>query len=187
MRTVLKVVGVLLVIVIATVVVLGLIAPNEFKTERAIVINAPQDAVVNEMFYFKNFNHWSPWSRLDPNMQTQVIGEDGKVGTVYEWKGNDDVGSGIMRNKFVTDRELQYEMNFKEPWESTANGYWRVEDAGGGKSKAVWGFRSPAAFPMNGLMMAMGMTKAISKDFDKGLINLKTYVEKNKFVDKAGL
>lgn len=179
MKKVLKVLGITLAILVLIVVVLGLIAPKEFGVERSITINAPQSSVANQMFHFSNFHNWSPWQDMDPNMQSEVIGEDGKEGAVYQWKGNDNVGSGEMKNKFTSNNEMEYEMHFKEPFENEADGYWRVEDAGSGHTKAIWGFKSPASFPMNGIMMVMGMEKMLAKDFDKGLNKLKAYTEAN--------
>ena len=92
-------------------------------------------------------------------------------------KGNSDMGSGEMTTKEVTGNELKYDMRFIEPFESEAKGYWRVEDAGNGQSKAIWGFSTHMGFPMNGIMMLAGMKKSLEKDFDKGLSRLKTYVE----------
>ncbi len=177
MKKFLRIIGILLLIIIAGVLILGAIAPKEMKTERSVVINAPKDVVAQHMLQYKNFNHWNPWAPMDPNMKSEVIGEEGVTGTKYQWTGNKQVGKGEMVVKSATADEVQYEMHFMEPWESTADGTWRVEDAGNGQTKAIWGFRSDSKFPMNGLMMLMGMEKMLAADFDKGLNKLKAYSE----------
>ena len=179
MKKFLRFIGVLLLVIIIGVVVLGLVAPKDFSVERTVAINAPREVVASQMLQYKNFHNWSPWQELDPAMKTEITGPELTAGTRYSWQGNDDVGSGEMVIKEAKPNEVQYAMHFKEPFESKADGYWRVEDAGNGQSKAVWGFTSHASFPWNGLMMVMGMTKVLSKDFDKGLNKLKAYSEQH--------
>jgi hypothetical protein len=187
MKKFLRFVGVLLLIIVAGVVILGLIAPKDIALERSIAINAPRSVVAEQMHYYKNFHNWSPWQKKDPNMKTSVTGNDGNAGAKYEWKSNKDVGSGEMNIVEKTEGPVKdqpqkrfsavnYNMTFREPFESNAEGYWRVEDAGAGQSKAIWGFSTHVPFPMNGIMMVMGMG-SLTKDFDEGLQNLKTYTE----------
>lgn len=177
MKKVLRFIGILLLIIVAGVLILGLVAPKEMKTERTVMINAPKSVVANQMFQYKHFSNWSPWASLDSNMKTEVIGQEGVVGTKYVWEGNKDVGKGEMVTKAIRDGEMDVDIHFKEPWESNAAAVWKVEDAGNGKSKATWGFTTKLSYPMNGIMMLMGMRKMLEKDFDKGLDNLKTYAE----------
>jgi len=189
MKKFLRFVGVLLLVIVAGVIILGLVAPKDVALERSIAINAPRSVVAEQMLYYKNFHNWSPWQKMDPGMQATLTGEDGRQGAKYEWKGNKDVGSGEMNivgntEGTVKDRpqthfsSVNYNMTFREPWESTAEGYWRVEDANAGQSKAIWGFSTHIPFPLNGIAMVMGMGR-LTKDFDEGLKNLKTYTEKH--------
>lgn len=177
MKKFLRFIGILVLIVLLGVIVLGLIAPKDIAMERSVTINAPKPVVENYMFQYKNFDKWSPWQEMDSNMTTEIIGPERTAGTKYSWAGNDKVGSGEMVVKSAKDGELEYTMNFKEPMESTAEGYWRVEDAGNNTSKAIWGFTTHIGFPFNGIMMVMGMKKYLEEDFDKGLNKLKAYAE----------
>lgn len=177
MKKVLRFIGVLLLILVVGVLILGLVAPKEMAVTRTELINAPKSVVAAQMLHYKNFNNWSPWSELDPNMKTEVVGEDGAAGAKYTWSGNDKVGKGEMLAKSVSDDELQYSLKFMEPWESTAEGSWKVEDAGNNKTNATWNFTTHVGFPMNGLMMLMNMRKHLGMDFRKGLRKLKAYSE----------
>ena len=89
-----KLLGIAVVGLIGVVLVIGLIAQKSFKVERSTVINAPYELVVDQIIHFKNFQEWEPWGHLDPNMEASIEGEDGQVGAIYRWNGNDDVGSG---------------------------------------------------------------------------------------------
>ena len=176
MKKFLRFIGVLLLIVVAGVVILGLVAPKDISSERSVVINAPKERVMAHMFRFENFNTFNPFKDLDSNMTSEVTGEDGRPGAKYSWKG-EKTGSGEMVTKAISEDEMKYDMQFKEPMESKANGYWKVVDAGNGSSKVTWGFNTHIGFPWNGLMMVAGMKKGLEKDFDKGLNRLKTYIE----------
>jgi len=177
MKKFLRFIGILLLIIVAGVVILGLIAPKDITVERSVTINAPKAVVADQMLQYKNFHNWSPWQDLDPNMKSEIIGPERTAGTKYVWKGTKKVGSGEMIVREARGDELQYTLNFKEPWESKADGHWSVEDAGNGQSKAIWNFTTHSSFPMNGIMMAMGMKKYLASDFDKGLNKLKAYSE----------
>lgn len=177
MKKVLRIVLFLIVFIIAGVLILGIFAPKEMSVECSIEINAPKEAVAKQMLRFSNFNKWNPWFELDTTMTWELSGEDGANGSKYSWKGNSDVGSGEMSMSDVSADKLNYTLNFKEPWESHATGYWKIEDAGNGKSKAIWGFTTHNNYPSNGLMMIMGMKGMLSKDFNKGLDKLKKFVE----------
>ena len=130
MKKFLRFIGVLLLIIIAGVVIMGLVAPKDITSERSVVINAPKERVMAHMFKYENFNSWNPFRDLDTTMVSSVTGTDGTPGAKYEWKGNDDMGSGEMVTKEVTGDEMKYDMRFIEPFESEAKGYWRVEEAG---------------------------------------------------------
>lgn len=74
--------------------ILGLFAKKDYHIERSIEIDAPMELVYEHVRYFKNFESWSPWAKLDPAMKTSITGDDGTIGATYKWAGNDDVGIG---------------------------------------------------------------------------------------------
>ena len=187
MKKFLRFVGLLLLLLIVVVLVIGLVAPKDITVERTVEIKAPQSVVAAHMLQYKNFSHWSPWQDNDPAMKSEVTGHDGMKGAIYTWHGNKDVGKGEMTVTERTDNEtegkkmsaIDYQLAFKEPWESNAKGVWSVVETGPGTSKATWSFSTHAGFPTNAFLMIMGMKKYLQKDFDKGLNRLKEYSEKH--------
>jgi len=169
-----KIIVLIVVGIVAVIFLLALVMPKDFQMERAIVIDAPQTMVETQVANFENFQKWSPWSELDPEMDTKIEGTDGQVGTVYSWSGNDDVGVGSME---ITRREanrVDMALNFKEPWESTADTYftWQPKDGG---TEVVWGMSGKNPVPFN---LFMNMDKMVGPDYEKGLAKLKDRVEK---------
>jgi effector-binding domain-containing protein len=179
MKKVFRFLGIFILIIVAAVVVLGLIAPKEFKVERSIAINGPQEVVAEQMMKYNNYQYWNPWQDMDANMKWDVTGEDGTPGARYHWVGP-DVGEGEMTTKEVRPDGMSYSLHFQEPFESDAEGTYKVEDMGSGQTKAIQTFSQKASFPMNGIMMAMGMTGMLEKNFDKGLAKLKKHIESGK-------
>jgi len=178
MKKVLRFLLVIIGVVIAGVLITGLIAPKDISMERSIVVNAPKDVVSRHMFSFNNFSDWNPWYALDTNTKVEIKG-DGSNGATYAWE-SEETGKGIMTATDISADQLKYSMKFIEPFESNADGYWKLEDAENGSTRVSWGFTTHAGYPMNGIMMIMGVTGSLRKDFDKGLTNLKNYVEARK-------
>lgn len=161
---------------VALVVVLGLFARHDYHVERSLEIDAPFDVVKNQVQYLKNFAKWSPWGTLDPNMNVTFSGEDGAVGAVYAWDGNEDVGAGRQTIKAITQDRVDLEIQFLKPWESKTQSFFKLEPVGS-KIKVSWGFDLHIGFPWNGLAMFTDVNAGVGKDFERGLNNLKKVCE----------
>jgi len=112
-------------------------------------------------------------------MEKKFTGTDGEVGALSYWNGNKDVGEGEQEIIRIVDGErIESELRFLKPWKSTSNCYTQVDDAGSGKTKVTWGFSGKNKFPMSIVMLFMSMDKMVGKDFEAGLKNLKTVLEK---------
>ena len=176
---ILKIIGYVLIGLIAVIVILALIAPSEYKMERSIVIDAPKELVFMNVKYWNKWPAWSPWAEKDPTMKVTVKGTDGEIGSVYSWVGDPEItGSGEMTSTGITpNEELAYHLHFMVPYESESDGYTRLSDLPGGKTKAVWGFYGENSFPFNIVMLFMSMEDMMAPDFDRGLTLLKNISE----------
>jgi effector-binding domain-containing protein len=160
----------------ALVVALGLFAKKDYHVERSMVINAPQFMIHDYVRQFKNFNAWSPWSPLDPEMKTEIMGTDGEVGAKYSWKGNDNVGQGQQTITAITPNQIDMKVEFTEPFASTSPSSLKFEPAGEG-TKVSWGFDMHVGFPWNAFAMFTDMDAAVGKDYETGLDNLRKLME----------
>ncbi|MEM9721475.1 MAG: SRPBCC family protein [Bacteroidota bacterium] len=174
----LKILGVILGITLAVLLVLVFVAPTEMRVERSIKIDAPSDLVFPEISSFSQMDNWSPWAKLDPEMQKEIVGEDGRVGSTYKWSGNELVGKGQQTfTEIDPGKGVKTKINFVEPWESEANAFINLK-AGEADTEVVWGFVSDVPKPMNVMNFFMDFSKEVGNDYDKGLKALKEYVEK---------
>ena len=174
-----KILKIVLFIVLGLVglfVIVGLVAPKSYHVERSVTIDAPKSLVKNQVVKFANFREWEPWGSADPNIKVNIEGEDGQVGAVYSWEGNEDVGKGQQEIKSVTNDRVDIHLTFTEPWESEDDTYYTFTEDNG-QTTITWGMDGSSPFPMNVMMMAMNVEKMIGEDYDKGLNNLKERCE----------
>ena len=72
-------VGVVAVLFVATIAVLGAVAPTDLHVEREVVIDRPKEVVFEDLKYFKSHERWSPWFKRDPNIARQTIAKNTKI------------------------------------------------------------------------------------------------------------
>ena len=174
----LKIVGIIILIIIAIMVILGLVAPKKYHVERTTVINAPKDLVFMNVKYWNKWIAWDPWCKMDPTMKITIEGTDGEVGSKYIWVGDPKLtGKGEMINTGVMENDkMNFHIHFIEPWDSEADGYMKVADVDSGTQVSM-AFFGKSPFPWNIMLLFMSMDKNIGPDFEDGLARLKLTCE----------
>lgn len=163
--------------IVAILIILILVAPKKYHVHRSITIDRALPDVFQYLKFVKNQDHWSPWKKKDPNMKQTFSGEDGTVGFVSHWEGNKDVGVGEQEIKRIVENErLETELRFFKPWKSQSDAYIKVDKVDDG-TQVTWGFSGVNKMPFNVFMLFMNMDKAVGKDFDEGLTELKKILE----------
>jgi hypothetical protein len=163
--------------IVVIFIILILTAPKKYHLHRSIVIDRALPDVFRYIKYVKNQDEWSPWKKKDPDMKQTFTGDDGTLGFVSHWEGNKDVGTGEQEILNIEEnKRLETELRFFKPWKSQSNAYIEVEEADGG-TKVTWGFSGVNKIPFNVMMLFMNMDKAVGKDFEEGLGDLKKILE----------
>lgn len=159
--------------------ILGMIAPKTYDVSRSISINRPISEVFDYVRSLKKQDEWSPWAKRDPNMTKEFTGTDGEVGALSSWKGNKEVGEGEQEITGIKVNEVvESQLRFFKPWKSESDAYLKVHDEGNGSTKVKWGFTGKNKFPVSIMMLFMNMDKSVGKDFEEGLADLKSILEK---------
>ena len=105
-------------------------------------------------------------------------GGDGQVGAISKWEGNKDVGTGEQElTRIVENEVVESRLRFFKPWKSESDAYLKVKEDHEGQTVVTWGFSGKNKFPVSIMMLFMNMDKAIGKDFEEGLSNLKGRLE----------
>lgn len=164
---------------VALPLILALFVRKTYQIEQEIIINQPKEAVFHYVKFLKNQDEFSVWSAMDPKMEKYFRGEDGSRGFISGWKSeNPEVGSGEQEilGIVVGDR-IDYELRFKEPFESVSTAYLITEDHEMDQTRVRWGFTGKMKYPMNLMLLFLDLEKAIGSDLEKGLLNLKDILE----------
>ena len=120
---------------------------------------------------------WSPWKDYDPDMKVSYKGSDGTIGAIYEWIGNEDVGTGSQTIvNIVPNSRIDLKLSFVEPWESESDVYFTFLEKDG-NTEVAWGYNEKMPFLVNIPMTLMNVKGMIAKEYDKGLARLKEKCE----------
>lgn len=152
---------------------------KDFTYERQITIGVPAAEVFAYIRLLKNFKSWNPFLRKDPNTKQEHRGTDGETGFVAHWEGNRNVGSGEQEiTKIVPGERVEFELRFFRPFQATNKAWFAVESLGSQQSRVRWGMSGQTKFPMTIFSLMCSFDKMIGREFEQGLSQLKTILEK---------
>ena len=164
---------------VVLVLLLAAIAPKNYHVTRSVNISRPLPEVFDYIKHIKNQDHWSPWKKRDPDMKQEFVGVDGTIGFTSKWDSDHkQVGAGEQEIISIVENErMEAELRFLKPWKSQSTGFFETRDAGNGSTEVVWGFYGDNKFPFSIMMLFMNIDKAVGKDFEEGLAELKRTLE----------
>ena len=177
---ILKIIGLILVGIIALLLLVALFVDGNYSVEREVTINKSKQEVFDYVKYLKNQDQFSVWAQIDPNMKKEYRGEDATVGFVSAWDSKDPkAGKGEQKITQIAEGErIDYELHFIEPFESTDYAYLSFASVNDSVTHVKWGFNGKMKYPMNLMMLTMDMEKMLAPDLQNGLHNLKGILEK---------
>lgn len=168
----------LIVVVVAVFCVVAAMQPEDFTVTRSATMNTEPEKVFEQVNDFHKWEAWSPWAKLDPAMKTTYSGAPSGTGSSYSWVGNSDVGEGKMTiaQSLPTDM-IKLDLEFIKPFpaKNVADFTFRPD---GEKTSVTWTMNGRKNFVMKAFCLFVDMDKLVGADFEKGLTQLKTVVEK---------
>lgn len=173
-------VAIVLLIVVAGIIGMAAAQPNEFRIVRTATIGAPPAEVFQQVSDFHNWEHWSPWAKLDPNAKNTFEGPASGEGAIFSWDGNDKVGAGRMTVLESRPNELlKIKLEFTRPMEDTSTTIFDFKPEGD-KTVVTWSMEGRHQNLIGKtICMLMNMDKVVGGQFETGLANLRTIVEKS--------
>jgi len=173
----LKIIGIVLVVLIAGVVIFASTKPDTFRVERATTIKAPPEKIYPLINEFDRWPAWSPWEKKDPAMKKTRSGAASGKGAVYAWDGNGEVGKGRME---ITDSaapsKVRIKLDFEKPFEAHNVVDFTLEPKGD-STIVKWTMQGPAPFFSKVIQVFIDMDAMVGKDFEAGLASLKAIAE----------
>jgi len=164
-------------VIIAGLVVIIAMQPSDFRVVRAISINAPAATVFEQVNDFHKWDGWSPWAKRDPNMKQSHEGAPARVGGMYSWSGNDQVGEGRMTlTESRPSERIRIKLEFLKPFAATNIAEFDFKPDGN-QTAVTWSMFGTNNFIAKAFGLFMNMDKMVGGDFEKGLAQLKSVAE----------
>ncbi len=167
---------IIVLIIVALVLIIPLFFPATvgFSATKEIAVS-PAQVFVNIATYTQRIK-WDPWLPVDPDAQWTVEAEPGYVGSLYTWNGK-KVGIGQEKvDSVVFGKYIAANLRFgKDTVGSLVE--WTFEPSGAG-TLVTWSFMDKTKYPVERLMLNL-YKGGLKTSFEKGLENLKAYLESN--------
>lgn len=104
---ILKWIIIVLIALVAAFFIFSASQPNVLVIEKEISIDAKTDLVYNELLSFESWDKWAAYNKIDSNLISNVSGEAGSIGSIYEWESEKPVvGKG--KRELVEKKKDQY-------------------------------------------------------------------------------
>lgn len=155
---------------------------KHYDLNRTIIINRPKPEVYAYIRQLQKQPLWMVWYQENPDVIIKYKGEDGKMDAASYWKGNNrKIGEGIQKiTKVKEGKVLEMQLLFLKPYKTLALQYFGVKEVEPERTKLIWGVRGVHKFPASVFTLFYGLERALGKEFERGLKNLKNNLESSK-------
>jgi len=184
----LKLIGLVIAGLLFLVVLISFFLPSTFYVERSILIQSDVSVPFTLAKDFREWDKWSPWHAIDPQMQKIYSNVQGEEGSCYTWDSkNPDAGKGkVTITKIVPNERIENNLEFEGMGSSIANYLFEPAEGGvkvtwtlAGDGKGIpWYMKVPSKY------FNLMMDDMLGKDYEKGLIKLKEISESAPVPDK---
>lgn len=174
----LKIIGGILLGLVALYLVLCIAGPKGVDIERNIEIDAPASIIFAHLEDFREWSKWSPWEKEDQTLVSTYSGPEKGLGAIHSWTST-QMGDGSQE---IIEAEaplhLRTRLQFSN-WEGYSFSNLDIEQLEGCKSRLTWTMEGdrPTPFFFRGMLVLMNFEGSIIKDYDQGLADLKALSE----------
>ncbi|MCK6597144.1 MAG: SRPBCC family protein [Bdellovibrionaceae bacterium] len=165
--------------VIGLVLFLGYVStkPSKFHYEKSVLINATADKIFPYLSNFKMGKEWNPFDQRDPNITRKFLGFDAQVGSVMEFEGNSDAGSGRLEIlKIVSNELVEIRLIMTKPMAADNLIQYKLRTNGTG-TEFTWSMSGDGGFVGKLFCTFIDVEKMMLDQFEIGFTNLKKIVE----------
>ena len=163
-------------------VVIVSLRSGDFRISRFATMAAPQEDIFGQVNTLRNWEAWSPFEKLDPNMKRTYEGPPSGVGASQYWSGNSAAGEGrstISESDPYNRIGLKLEM--VRPMKATNDAEFTFVPENG-QTRVTWTISGCNGFMGKAFSLFMNMDKMLGGEFEKGLADLKKVVESKSHV-----
>ncbi|MEO1448496.1 MAG: SRPBCC family protein [Bacteroidota bacterium] len=175
MRTFVRVLIIIAAVIGLAVAGILLFTDRVVTVQRTAEINAPAEVVFGQVNDFRNWEQWSPWAKMDPDMKIEYFGETGP-GHSYTWTSeNPQVGNGKLAIEESKPFEsIKTKLSFDG--QGDGQGAWAFKEEGG-KTAVSWSMTMDMGSNPIGRVFGAMLDGQVGPMFEQGLGDLKTVAE----------
>jgi effector-binding domain-containing protein len=173
---ILKWFGIVIVIIIALLLIIPLFLPSSFHIERSTDIEKHVNVVFQTATDMNQRAEWDPWIEMDSEAIVEVTMLPEIIGSGYTWKG-DIIGEGkITIEEFIPNELIKSKIEFIAPQSMKSDIIWTFQESDH-NTIVTWAFEGTLSYPIE-KWFGLFMDKSLGSQFEKGLSNFKSLVEK---------
>jgi effector-binding domain-containing protein len=170
----LKIIGVVLLVLIALVLVVALFLPKSVSMKESIVINKPASLIYQQVNDYHNWPAWSPWNATDPAMVMNFEGPAKGVGSKNVWTSKVHGDGSLTTTETTPYKSVKAKLDFGQ--KGDAVNFFEFNETGQG-TEVVWGVDiNDMGYPL-GRYIALMMPGMMNPFFSQGLEKLKAVAE----------
>ncbi|MEL6412845.1 MAG: SRPBCC family protein [Bacteroidota bacterium] len=157
----------------------GLFLPRTYEAEKSMVISTSVQEVFEEVNNLKNWEQWSPWMQIDPDIKINyegptVVGIGARVVWTSEHK---QVGNGYQEITHVEPhKQIVLTWDVEGNYEPTTT-TWTFEEQEDGKVKVTWANTGRTGFNIIKKYQHLSNAPRLEKLFGVGLRRLRRHME----------
>lgn len=173
-----RTVAVIIALLVAAVLIYAATRPDAFRIERSTSIKAPPEKVFALINDFHQWEAWSPWEKIDPEIKRTYSGALSGKGAVYAWSGNKDIGQGRMEIiESSSPASVVLKLDFITPFEAHNTVEFTLV-AQGNSTTVTQAMYGPSPFISKLMGLFFSMEKMVGEKYEEGLANLKLIAER---------
>lgn len=151
---------------------------DTFQVQRSLSINATPDKIFPLINNLRSMNTWNPFVEADPDIRLAYSGPDSGQGARHEWAGNSKVGEGSIE---ITDVSAPVRVTFKldmrKPIAAQNTVVFTLEP-NGHATTVTWAMSGERPYIGKVMDVIFNMDRMVGGQFEKGLVKLRSIVEK---------
>ncbi len=157
----------------ALVVIVASLRPSDFRVVRSTTVSASPQTLFPYIDSMQGFQQWNPYRQKDPNTLHEFSGPESGSGSTLRWKGNANVGAGIMTIvKHIRDQQVVIDLEFLKPFPGHNMLTFSLQPQGS-VTLVIWCMTGRYALIPKIVGLFIRMDCMIGTDFENGLKQLK--------------
>ncbi|MBW6461130.1 MAG: SRPBCC family protein, partial [Bacteroidales bacterium] len=170
----LKIIGIVLLILVALFFIIAIFLPKSVFMQKSIVIDKPASLIFKQVNNYQNWSAWSPWEANDPDMVSHYEGPAMGVGAKTIWTSAKHGDGSMTITESIPYKRVASSLDFGQNGE--AFNYFEFEESDEG-TLVTWGVDVPDMGYPGGRYIALLMPGMMEPFFNEGLNRLKEVTE----------